>query len=256
MDKFYSDKSKARRALNIIGEFALKASEQLLKQGPDGRWGFDYESAEAVQDDNDNYHPIKNGITSMVQQLTNKHVEIKSSTSNSTIVKDGKKVSINGKKVTADKQEKKIEVTQKQVTPKFKAFNQGGEHICPTCSINFDQTWANEGVSLFCHHCTTTYSATTGKAIRAGYTRTNVSKGYKIDKDRMEQNGVKHPSGGTVCCNVWEQFDVLQKLNGVVKSSDLILLVETYNWNKNNVSCEFYQWRKFHGIKGRNVSVE
>lgn len=72
-------------------------------------------------------------------------------------------------------------------------------------------------------------------------------KGYKIQKDREERNGVKRPSEGTVCGAVWAEFDK----NPEIKASDLPALVDANGWNRTNVSCEFYAWRKFMGIKGR-----
>jgi hypothetical protein len=74
-------------------------------------------------------------------------------------------------------------------------------------------------------------------------------KGYSIQKEREERNGVKRPSEGTVCGNVWAEFDK----NPEIKASDLADLADTNGWNRTNVSCEFYAWRKFMGIKGRSA---
>ena len=72
-------------------------------------------------------------------------------------------------------------------------------------------------------------------------------KGYTIQKEREEQNGVKRPSAGTVCGAVWAAFDA----NPAVKAGELAALADANGWNRTNVSCEFYAWRKFMGIKGR-----
>lgn len=72
-------------------------------------------------------------------------------------------------------------------------------------------------------------------------------KGYTIQKEREELNGVKRPSEGTVCGNVWAEFDK----NPEIKAGELAALADTNGWNRTNVSCEFYAWRKFMGIKGR-----
>lgn len=74
-------------------------------------------------------------------------------------------------------------------------------------------------------------------------------KGYTIQKEREERNGVKRPSEGTVCGNVWAEFDK----NPEIKAGDLADLADTNGWNRTNVSCEFYGWRKFNGIKGRST---
>lgn len=72
-------------------------------------------------------------------------------------------------------------------------------------------------------------------------------KGYTIQKEREERNGVKRPSEGTVCGNVWAEFDK----NPEIKAGELQALADEHGWNRTNVSCEFYAWRKFMGIKGR-----
>jgi len=72
-------------------------------------------------------------------------------------------------------------------------------------------------------------------------------KGYTIQKEREAQNGVKRPSAGTVCGAVWDAFDA----NPAVKAGELAALADANGWNRTNVSCEFYAWRKFMGIKGR-----
>lgn len=74
-------------------------------------------------------------------------------------------------------------------------------------------------------------------------------KGYTIQKEREERNGVKRPSEGTVCGNVWAEFDK----NPDIRASELIDLADNNGWNRTNVSCEFYAWRKFMGIKGRSA---
>ena len=74
-------------------------------------------------------------------------------------------------------------------------------------------------------------------------------KGYKIQKEREERNGVKRPSEGTVCGAVWAEFDK----NPEIKAGELADLADAHGWNRTNVSCEFYVWRKFMGIKGRSA---
>lgn len=72
-------------------------------------------------------------------------------------------------------------------------------------------------------------------------------KGYTIQKEREERNGVKRPSEGTVCGAVWAEFDK----NPEIKAGELATIADANGWNRTNVSCEFYAWRKFMGIKGR-----
>lgn len=74
-------------------------------------------------------------------------------------------------------------------------------------------------------------------------------KGYTIQKERETRNGVKRPSEGTVCGSVWAEFDK----NPEIKAGELSALADKHGWNRTNVSCEFYNWRKFMGIKGRSA---
>lgn len=74
-----------------------------------------------------------------------------------------------------------------------------------------------------------------------------IRKGYKIQKERPVQNGVKRPSEGTVCNKVWLEFDAKPEIT----AAELAELADKNGWNRTNVSCEFYAWRKFNGIKGR-----
>lgn len=70
-----------------------------------------------------------------------------------------------------------------------------------------------------------------------------------IEKNREERNGIKRPSAGTVCRAVWDALDKVGIENAT--SATAKALSEKNGWNKNNVSIEFYQWRRFHGIEGR-----
>lgn len=76
--------------------------------------------------------------------------------------------------------------------------------------------------------------------------------GLKIEKDRPEQNGIKRPSAGGRCRAVWDALDAyLQETGDQPTAKDVKEIAADEGWNPNNASIEFYQWRKFHGIKGR-----
>ena len=81
-----------------------------------------------------------------------------------------------------------------------------------------------------------------------------IRKGYKIDKDRPMQNGVKRPSSGTVCDAVWDALE--EKFNSAegLVAADLPAIADAHAWNRTNVSCEYYAFRKFMGIKKSNVA--
>lgn len=80
-----------------------------------------------------------------------------------------------------------------------------------------------------------------------------VRKDYKIQKDRevriVNGKSVKRPSEGTVCGAVWAEFDK----NPKITAGELHTLADSKGWNRTNVSCEFYTWRKFMGITGRQA---
>lgn len=71
--------------------------------------------------------------------------------------------------------------------------------------------------------------------------------GYKIEKEREEKNGVKRPSGGTTCAAIWTNFDT----NPGTMAKNLDTIADSNNWDRTTVHVQFYVWRKFNGIKGR-----
>lgn len=77
------------------------------------------------------------------------------------------------------------------------------------------------------------------------------SSGLKIEKDREEKNGVKRPSVGGMCRAVWDALDAAVAEGKTPSAKDVKALAEANGWNVNNASIEFYQWRKFNGIRGR-----
>lgn len=72
-----------------------------------------------------------------------------------------------------------------------------------------------------------------------------------IEKNRVEQNGIKQPSVGTLCRAVWDALDKVGIDNATSKHAKELAVQR--GWNPNNVSIEFYQWRRFHGVNGRQA---
>jgi hypothetical protein len=81
---------------------------------------------------------------------------------------------------------------------------------------------------------------------------TPTGNGLKIEKDRPEQNGIKRPSAGGRCRAVWDALDAYRAETGDVPTAKVVAsLAADEGWNPNNASIEFYQWRKYNGITGR-----
>lgn len=78
-------------------------------------------------------------------------------------------------------------------------------------------------------------------------------KGLRIQKERLVQNGKKRPSVGGVCEAVWCVFDKMHAEGKLCRADELPAIADAHGWNRNNVTCEYYAWRKFMGIKGRSV---
>jgi hypothetical protein len=60
---------------------------------------------------------------------------------------------------------------------------------------------------------------------------------------REERNGVKRRRAGGLCAQVWDWLD--KHPTATVKEAKAV--APEHGWNVNNVTCEFYAWRKFNG---------
>ena len=79
--------------------------------------------------------------------------------------------------------------------------------------------------------------------------------GLKIEKGREERNGVTRPSVGGKCRAVWDLLDKYRDQCGELPTAQVVRqLADEEGWNANNAAIEFYNWRKFHGITGRNAA--
>ncbi|CAM0072487.1 hypothetical protein VPHK251G3_0046 [Vibrio phage K251 g3] len=81
---------------------------------------------------------------------------------------------------------------------------------------------------------------------------TTKAEGIKIQKDREERNGVKRPSNGGKCAQLWDLFDAMYAEKGMVptpkpakqRSAELSLDPVT-------TQVQLYRWREFMGFKGK-----
>lgn len=82
---------------------------------------------------------------------------------------------------------------------------------------------------------------------------TESRKGYKIEKEREERvvdgKVLRRPSEGTICASIWDTFDADRS----IRAADLGTLAETNGWDRTTIAVQFYAWRKFNGIKGRQA---
>ncbi|WP_454756889.1 hypothetical protein [Cupriavidus campinensis] len=68
---------------------------------------------------------------------------------------------------------------------------------------------------------------------------------------REVRNGVKRPRAGGLCAQVWEWLDAHP--GATIKAAKAA--APEHGWNENNVSCEFYTWRRFNGLSGRATAA-
>lgn len=92
--------------------------------------------------------------------------------------------------------------------------------------------------------------AATGTEVKDGQLVPASKPGRKIQKDRPMQNGVKMPSEGTKCREVW---DFCASKPGIT-AKDVKQEAQQRAWNPNNASIEFYNWRKYMDIHGRQAA--
>jgi hypothetical protein len=74
----------------------------------------------------------------------------------------------------------------------------------------------------------------------------------RIQKQRDEQNGVKRPSTGTVCDQVWEMAQRLTDDKFTTATlGEVIKACEAKGINKFTARTQYARWRVFNGITGR-----
>lgn len=73
-------------------------------------------------------------------------------------------------------------------------------------------------------------------------------RSWKVEKDRVRQNGVTRPSVNTRCWHVWEALDAHYAQHGTPTVATAKAIATVNGWNVANASAEFYAWRKFTGV--------
>ncbi|QQM14100.1 hypothetical protein pVco14_050 [Vibrio phage pVco-14] len=121
---------------------------------------------------------------------------------------------------------------------------------CPHCNIHLDNGYQiAENVpeltrEYVCLACDGEFGEKLAPVVKG--------EGIKIQKDREERNGVKRPSAGGKCAQLWDLFDVMYAEKGMVptpkpakqRSAELGLDPVT-------TQVQLYRWREFMGFKGK-----
>jgi Rieske Fe-S protein len=80
------------------------------------------------------------------------------------------------------------------------------------------------------------------------------SAGVRVEANRPMQNGVRRPSAGTLCRAVWDFCGHYADTYGEAPTIRTVKAhAASVDWNTNNASIEFYNWRKFNGISARRA---
>lgn len=121
---------------------------------------------------------------------------------------------------------------------------------CPHCNIHLDNGYQiAENVPELTHEyvclaCDSEFGEKLAPVVKG--------EGIKIQKDREERNGVKRPSAGGKCAQLWDLFDAMYAEKGMVptpkpakqRSAELDLDPVT-------TQVQLYRWREFMGFKGK-----
>jgi hypothetical protein len=66
--------------------------------------------------------------------------------------------------------------------------------------------------------------------------------------ERETRNGVRKPSPGGKCAEVWQALDALRAGGFAPSTKDVKDLSIAKGWNTNNSTAELSAWRRFHGL--------
>ncbi len=85
-------------------------------------------------------------------------------------------------------------------------------------------------------------------------TPTPATAARKVQKDRAEANGVKRPSDGTICGNIWGYCDTVVAGGAFPSAKDLRAhgASQAPAWDATTCTVQYYRWRKFNGVQGRS----
>jgi hypothetical protein len=83
------------------------------------------------------------------------------------------------------------------------------------------------------------------------------AKSLKIEKNRPSANGVRKPSVGSICREIWDALDVKRReLDAVPEFEHVRELMVKNNWQRNTAFTQFQRWKQFNGVMPRTTDAE
>lgn len=232
--KAFSSKSNAKRgviaAYKQAGVDVTENYETLLSQ-VDGKWGFDIDAVQPAAEAD----LLAAAVVAQKNETEEKVAAATPKPRSAGSVFD--MVPARGAKAVAKEGKAEAEVEPEKETEKVDE----PEVVAPAVGGAFGSMMS---------------ALTTQRAAAQQPTAANGRGGYKVEKDRPEQNGVIRPSKDGKCRQVWDKCDELRAANGgeAPSAKQMREVSEGMGWNTNNTMIEFYQWRKFNGITGRTAA--
>lgn len=278
--KYYSEKSKAKRALKSISEAAFNAADKLLVQGVDGRWGFNPEAANNVGDA-ENIEvpsaPVRSIADTCKKQLESEKnaCKVVGDVVPCTSTHQGGEGELTPKiagatnmsnktpEQLAAEAQAKADAKAEQELRKANAAKQREEAKL----MKAEQKAAEKAAKAEADAAAKAEKAAQAEAAKAAkeaekaakLAEKEAAKAAKLaekEANKMpSQNGVRRPKPNTLCGQAWEIFDNISTKNGTTATiKEALEISKTKGLNEANVRCEYAAWRKFHGITGRIVS--
>lgn len=219
MFKSYAEKSKAKRGLSAYGDLAVLAADKLVHMAEvDGvmKWGFLTEQAEAARDSRD-FGDFEEK-TAAAREGNPDEAAVQTATMEIGASSDADSV-----------------VTGNQ---------ENGAEDSASSSVYANNPFGGLGARSASSSDLPPLAA---PAVRGRAPR---EVRYTIEKNRPEANGIKRPSEGGICRQIWDALDEKRALDGTVPSlsstKDALAHLD-----QTTVSVQYYRWRKHHGIAGR-----
>lgn len=146
-------------------------------------------------------------------------------------------------------------------------YSRHGLVECPRCAIHlsngvmdFDslaeqhgekKAWAMQSKMYACMGCDFEFGDDIAEPGTKAATQAT-GTGIKIEKERAEQNGVTRPSKGGVCDEIWSYCEAFFAANGKAPTAKEVKAEGvSKNWSGVTTTIQYYQFRKFMGIRGR-----